>query len=81
MATASPSTATAAAPPAAPASVLMPQKKFFRSRAHCNPLSHNDAFDYPVDPSQYDWSPMYPELIRPPAGPSHHLSCKSITRC
>lgn len=23
----------------------MPQKKYFRSRAHCNPLSHNDAFD------------------------------------
>ena len=23
----------------------MPQKKFYRSRAHCNPLSHNDAFE------------------------------------
>ncbi|RLN88828.1 hypothetical protein BBJ28_00002888 [Nothophytophthora sp. Chile5] len=23
-----------------------PQKKFYRSRAHCNPLSHNDSFDY-----------------------------------
>jgi hypothetical protein len=22
-----------------------PQKRFFRSRAHCNPLSHNDLFD------------------------------------
>ncbi|RLN88055.1 hypothetical protein BBJ28_00013229 [Nothophytophthora sp. Chile5] len=26
-----------------------PQKKFYRSRAHCNPLSHNDSFDYRVD--------------------------------
>ena len=25
----------------------MPKKKYFRSRAHCNPLSHNDSFDYP----------------------------------
>ncbi len=25
--------------------VGMPQKKFYRSRAHCNPLSHNDSFD------------------------------------
>ncbi len=22
----------------------MPQKKYYRSRAHCNPLSHNDSF-------------------------------------
>ena len=28
----------------------MPRKCFYRSRAHCNPLSHNDAFDYPVSP-------------------------------
>jgi tRNA (guanine-N7-)-methyltransferase len=26
----------------------MPQKKFYRSRAHCNPLSHNDTFEYPT---------------------------------
>lgn len=25
--------------------VKAPQKKFFRSRAHCNPLSHNDSFE------------------------------------
>lgn len=41
----------------------MPQKKFYRSRAHCNPLSHNDTFDYPVHPSKMDWSSHYPELI------------------
>lgn len=26
----------------------MPLKRFFRSRAHCNPLSHNDGFHYPL---------------------------------
>jgi tRNA (guanine-N7-)-methyltransferase len=33
-----------------------PQKKFYRQRAHCNPLSHNDAFDYPTRPDMIDWT-------------------------
>lgn len=33
-----------------------PQKKFYRQRAHCNPLSHNDTFVYPVRPDLMDWS-------------------------
>eukprot|EP00629_Pelagomonadales_sp_RCC1024_P003641 CAMPEP_0119287102 /NCGR_PEP_ID=MMETSP1329-20130426/34993_1 /TAXON_ID=114041 /ORGANISM="Genus nov. species nov., Strain RCC1024" /LENGTH=261 /DNA_ID=CAMNT_0007287857 /DNA_START=119 /DNA_END=901 /DNA_ORIENTATION=- len=37
-----------------------PQKKFFRSRAHCNPLSHNDGVEYPVSPEQLDWAALYP---------------------
>jgi tRNA (guanine-N7-)-methyltransferase len=36
---------TAVTTAAADAAVGMPQKKFYRSRAHCNPLSHNDSFD------------------------------------
>jgi tRNA (guanine-N7-)-methyltransferase len=40
----------------------MPQKKFYRSRAHCNPLSHNDHFDYPFHPDKMDWSTHYPEF-------------------
>ena len=43
-----------------------PQKKFYRSRAHCNPLSHNDTFEYPVTPDEFDWSTIYPELNRAP---------------
>lgn len=34
----------------------MPQKKFYRQRAHCNPLSHNDNFSYPVKPDLVDWT-------------------------
>mmetsp|Transcript_6044 Transcript_6044/g.14644 ORF Transcript_6044/g.14644 Transcript_6044/m.14644 type:complete len:312 (-) Transcript_6044:89-1024(-) len=34
----------------------MPQKKFYRQRAHCNPLSHNDNFFYPVRPDAMDWT-------------------------
>lgn len=40
--------------------VSMPKKRFFRSRAHCNPLSHNDSFLYPINPSLMDWSTLYP---------------------
>jgi tRNA (guanine-N7-)-methyltransferase len=38
----------------------MPQKKFYRQRAHCNPLSHNNAFEYPISPDKMDWSEHYP---------------------
>mmetsp|Transcript_17755 Transcript_17755/g.49176 ORF Transcript_17755/g.49176 Transcript_17755/m.49176 type:complete len:322 (+) Transcript_17755:176-1141(+) len=34
----------------------MPQKKFYRQRAHCNPLSHNDNFQYPLRPDKMDWT-------------------------
>ena len=41
----------------------MPQKKFYRSRAHCNPLSHNDTFLYPPNPNEMNWLvDHYPNL-------------------
>mmetsp|Transcript_3232 Transcript_3232/g.6705 ORF Transcript_3232/g.6705 Transcript_3232/m.6705 type:complete len:335 (-) Transcript_3232:44-1048(-) len=42
----------------------MPKKRFYRQRAHCNPLSHNDAFSYPRDgPGAMDWTAEhYPSL-------------------
>jgi tRNA (guanine-N7-)-methyltransferase len=43
----------------------MPQKKFYRSRAHCNPLSHNDTFYYPADCSDMDWTDHYPNWKSP----------------
>lgn len=39
---------------------LMPQKRFYRSRAHCNPLSYNDGFKYPTSPNACNWEPHYP---------------------
>jgi len=42
-----------------------PQKKFYRQRAHCNPLSHNDSFDYPIRPDLMDWTiDHYPEMSK-----------------
>lgn len=37
----------------------MPRKKYYRARAHCNPLSHNNAFDYPTMPSFLDWTDVH----------------------
>lgn len=59
----------------------MPQKKFYRSRAHCNPLSHNDTFDYPPGgPDEVDWTaehyPTHPAL--PAAGEAKDDDRKKI---
>ena len=35
---------------------MRPQKRYYRQRAHCNPLSHNDAFGYPQSPAEMDWT-------------------------
>jgi len=43
----------------------MPKKKFYRSRAHCNPLAHNDHFDYPTHPDLMDWSIDHYPNFRP----------------
>ena len=39
--------------------VAAPQKKFFRQRAHSNPLADHD-FQYPLRPSEMNWNPFYP---------------------
>uniref|UniRef100_A0A3Q4A8E8 tRNA (guanine-N(7)-)-methyltransferase n=1 Tax=Mola mola TaxID=94237 RepID=A0A3Q4A8E8_MOLML len=45
----------------------MPQKKYYRQRAHSNPMAHH-TFDYPVCPQEMDWSELYPDLF--PGDPS-----------
>ncbi|XP_072017930.1 tRNA (guanine-N(7)-)-methyltransferase-like [Amphiura filiformis] len=40
----------------------MPQKKFYRQRAHSNPIADH-TFDYPVCPDAMDWNDLYPEFI------------------
>ncbi|XP_067655230.1 tRNA (guanine-N(7)-)-methyltransferase-like [Haliotis asinina] len=43
----------------------LPQKKYYRQRAHSNPISDH-SFDYPVDPWHMDWSEHYPQFCKPP---------------
>jgi tRNA (guanine-N7-)-methyltransferase len=49
----------------------MPQKQFYRQRAHCNPLSHSDSFQYPLRPDLMDWSkehyPNWKNNDKPPS--------------
>ncbi|CAM9471954.1 unnamed protein product [Phaeothamnion confervicola] len=42
-----------------------PNKRFYRSRAHCNPLSHNESFDHPPNPADVSWTLYYPGLKEP----------------
>ncbi|KAL2090677.1 hypothetical protein ACEWY4_012940 [Coilia grayii] len=46
-------------------SVSMPQKRYYRQRAHSNPMADH-TFEYPVCPEEMDWSKLYPEFCRPP---------------
>ncbi|XP_053625226.1 tRNA (guanine-N(7)-)-methyltransferase isoform X2 [Plodia interpunctella] len=41
--------------------MALPQKKYYRQRAHSNPIADH-CFEYPVHPDKYDWSAMYPIL-------------------
>ena len=40
--------------------LALPQKKYYRQRAHSNPLSDH-TFDYPVSPIDMDWSCYFPQ--------------------
>jgi len=43
-------------------SIKLPQKKFYRQRAHSNPMADH-SFDYPVSPDQMDWHQYYPKFF------------------
>ncbi|KAM6927548.1 tRNA (guanine-N(7)-)-methyltransferase [Xenentodon cancila] len=43
-------------------SSVMPQKRYYRQRAHSNPMAHH-TFDYPVHPKEMDWSHLYPDVL------------------
>ncbi|KAE8161013.1 hypothetical protein BDV40DRAFT_199339 [Aspergillus tamarii] len=44
--------------------VKLPQKKFYRQRAHANPFSDH-RLDYPLSPAHMDWSSHYPAFVNP----------------
>ncbi|KAI5637936.1 putative methyltransferase domain-containing protein [Phthorimaea operculella] len=41
--------------------MALPQKKYYRQRAHSNPIADH-CFDYPVHPDSYDWTALFPDL-------------------
>nr|CAI5838554.1 unnamed protein product [Callosobruchus analis] len=42
------------------AEISLPQKRYYRQRAHSNPIADH-CFDYPRSPDEMDWSKLYPE--------------------
>ncbi|ENN77363.1 hypothetical protein YQE_06188, partial [Dendroctonus ponderosae] len=45
-------------------SLSLPQKRYYRQRAHSNPMADH-CFDYPTSPERMDWSKYYPEKFKP----------------
>ncbi|KAI3389682.1 hypothetical protein SNEBB_008940 [Seison nebaliae] len=39
----------------------LPQKKFYRQRAHVNPISDH-VLEYPLHPNDYDWTKLFPSI-------------------
>jgi len=40
-----------------------PQKRYYRQRAHSNPLADH-TFEYPTSPEQMDWGSLYPDWTK-----------------
>ncbi|CAH0056435.1 unnamed protein product [Clonostachys solani] len=40
----------------------LPQKRFYRQRAHANPFSDH-CLEYPAAPDQMDWAPYFPAFV------------------
>ncbi|XP_070478013.1 tRNA (guanine-N(7)-)-methyltransferase isoform X2 [Equus przewalskii] len=48
-----------------------PQKRYYRQRAHSNPMADH-TLRYPVKPEEMDWSELYPEFFTPPTQNQSH---------
>ncbi|XP_008842266.1 tRNA (guanine-N(7)-)-methyltransferase isoform X4 [Nannospalax galili] len=48
----------------AEAEAPQPQKRYYRQRAHSNPMADH-TLRYPVKPEEMDWSELYPEFFAP----------------
>lgn len=57
----------------------LPQKKFYRQRAHSNPLSDHSV-EYPVRPDEMDWASHYPLVSNASSSPSDDPSSASNKR-
>lgn len=42
-------------------SLSLPQKRFYRQRAHSNPIADH-CFTYPSHPSKFQWNDLYPDI-------------------
>ncbi|XP_053313677.1 tRNA (guanine-N(7)-)-methyltransferase [Spea bombifrons] len=57
--------------------VSLPQKRYYRQRAHSNPMADH-TFEYPVKPELMDWSEYYPEFFKPLSSDGRHDDAKDL---
>ncbi|KDN39011.1 hypothetical protein K437DRAFT_259213 [Tilletiaria anomala UBC 951] len=53
--------------------IVIPQKKWYRQRAHANPFSDH-MLTYPAHPAAMDWSEHFPDFLLPPHSPETNPS-------
>lgn len=58
--------------------VSLPQKRYYRQRAHSNPMADH-TFQYPVRPEEMEWAEYYPEYFEPLPLESSHDDIKDLT--
>ncbi|CAG8234019.1 unnamed protein product [Penicillium olsonii] len=59
--------------------IKMPQKKFFRQRAHANPFSDH-RLEYPISPAHMDWSSHYPAFVDPDPTKTNLSGARKLTK-
>ncbi|KAM8977813.1 tRNA (guanine-N(7)-)-methyltransferase [Pelodytes ibericus] len=57
--------------------VSLPQKRYYRQRAHSNPMADH-SFQYPLKPELMDWSEYYPEYFKPLDSECRHDDIKDL---
>ncbi|XP_065510518.1 tRNA (guanine-N(7)-)-methyltransferase isoform X1 [Caloenas nicobarica] len=55
----------------------LPQKRFYRQRAHANPLADR-TLPHPPRPQDMDWAALYPSFFPPDAPPDQPPPCVEI---
>lgn len=56
----------------------LPQKKYYRQRAHSNPMSDHN-FDYPVKPAAMDWHEYFPQYFKPLQDDQHSETTDTVS--
>ncbi|XP_015605439.1 tRNA (guanine-N(7)-)-methyltransferase [Cephus cinctus] len=57
--------------------LALPQKKYYRQRAHSNPIADH-CIDYPSSPDEMDWSSLYPEFFLTTESQNEDVSTKKV---
>ncbi|KAL2828915.1 putative methyltransferase-domain-containing protein [Aspergillus cavernicola] len=63
-----------------PATLLrLPQKKYYRQRAHANPFSDH-LLEYPLSPAHMDWSTHFPAFVNPDPTQTNAAGAQKLLR-